>query len=61
MSTVEQDELIADLEVVCRLVPSGGVRDPELLRRIQLRTAKIREELGPTNMAVELIRQAREE
>ena len=61
MSVAEQNDLMADLEEVIRLIPSGGVRDPELLRRIQERSARVREELGPTNIAVEIIRAARDE
>jgi hypothetical protein len=59
MSTTEHTELA--LDDVIRLIPSGGVRDPEILRRIQERSAKIRERIGPTNIAVELIREARDE
>lgn len=59
MSTTRQTELT--LDDVIRLIPKGGVRDPEILRRIQDRSEKIRERIGPTNIAVELIREGRDE
>ena len=61
MSTIEQHDVAADLEEVIRMIPHGGVKDPELIRRIQERTAKIRATLSPTNIAVELIRETRDE
>jgi hypothetical protein len=61
MSTIEQHDVAADLEEVIRRIPHGGVKDPELIRRIQERTAKIRATLPPTNIAVELIRETRDE
>jgi hypothetical protein len=59
MSTAERSDLA--LDDVIRLIPQGGVRDPEVLRRIQERSAKIRERIGPTDNAVELIRETRDE
>ena len=61
MSTAERNDVIADLEEVIRMIPSGGVRDPELLRRIQERSAKIRATLPTTDIAVQLIRETRDE
>jgi hypothetical protein len=56
---------MADLEEVCRQAATGGVRDPELTRRIQERSEKARQELlerhGVLNIAVDLIRETRDE
>jgi hypothetical protein len=64
-SHVIPPDILADLEEVCRQAASGGVRDPELLRRIQERSAKAREEIlrkhGVLNVAVDLIREIRDE
>ena len=61
MSTAEKHDMAADLEEVIRMIPYGGVKDPELIRRIQERSARVRATLPPTNIAVELIREARDE
>jgi hypothetical protein len=72
MATIEQDkstvippEILADLEEVVRQAASGGVRDPELLRRVYERSAQVQEELrkkhGVLDVAVELIREIRDE
>ena len=64
-SNVIPPDILADLKEVCRQAASGGVRDPELLRRIQERSAKAREEIlqkhGVLNVAVDLIREIRDE
>ena len=57
---------IADLEEVCRLIPEGKpVTDPTLLKRIYERAEQVRrtmlEKHGMTNIAVDLIREARDE
>jgi hypothetical protein len=56
---------MADLEEVCRQAATGGVCDPELIRRIQERSEKARQELlerhGVLNIAVDLIREIRDE
>lgn len=58
-------EILADLEAIVRQGASGGVRDPELLRRVYERSAKAREELrqkyGLVDIAVPLVREIREE
>jgi hypothetical protein len=61
MSTIEKHDAADDLEEVIRLLPQRGVRDPELLRRIRERSARVLRQLGETNMAVELIQSARDE
>src|SRR5262249_30803745 len=55
----------ADLpEVIRQTAAFGRVRDPELLRRITERAAKVRQEIlekhGALNIAVDLIREGRE-
>lgn len=58
-------DVLADLEEVCRQAAVGGVKDPELLRRIQERSEKARREIlqkhGVLNVAVDLIREGRDE
>jgi hypothetical protein len=58
-------EIVADLEEVCRQAASGGNLDPELLRRVRERSALVQEELrqkyGQMNVAVDLIREIRDE
>lgn len=55
----------ADLELVCRMLAHGGVRDPEVLRRIRERADRVRDRLfrqhGLLNIAVDLIREGRDE
>lgn len=56
---------LADLEEVLKHVPSGGVKDPALLKRIQDRSAAVQKEIfqkhGLVDVAVEAIREARDE
>jgi hypothetical protein len=58
-------DILADLEEVARQAASGGVRDPELLRRVSERAEKARQEIlkkhGVLNIAVDLIREGRDE
>jgi hypothetical protein len=58
-------EIMADLEEVARQAATGGVRDPELLRRVTERAEPVRQELferyGLLDIAVPLIREIREE
>jgi hypothetical protein len=58
-------EIRDDLEEVARQAASGGVRDPELLRRVAERAEQVREELrrkyGVLEVAVPLLREVREE
>jgi hypothetical protein len=71
MATVETQSVIpademADMEEVCRLVSEGKpVTDPALLKRIHDRAEQVRhamlEKHGVTNIAVDLIREARDE
>ena len=68
MSTAEkplatQDQ--ADLEEVCRLVAEGKkVTDPDLLKRIRERSARVRDEafrrFGVQNIGVQIIRELRD-
>jgi hypothetical protein len=55
---------IQDLESLCASAAAGRAVDPIVARRVQERAAKVREELqkkGPTNVAVDLIREVRDE
>jgi hypothetical protein len=57
-------EIMADLEEVARQAASGGVRDPELLRRVRQRAEKARqkvvERFGPQDIGVSIIRETRD-
>lgn len=57
-------DILADLEEVCRQATAGGVRDPELLRRVYERSAKAREEVlrkfGVQDIGVGIIREIRD-
>ncbi len=66
MATVTQPTPQADLEVVCRLIAHGDkITDPDLLKRIQERadqaTREVFEKHGLLNVAVDLIREGRDE
>ncbi|MBI1899991.1 MAG: hypothetical protein HYS13_02605 [Planctomycetia bacterium] len=66
MSTdVEQSEALADLEALCSSLAAGRPVDPDLAKRIRERSERIREEIrrkhGVLDVAVQLIREAREE
>jgi len=66
MNQHEKPTAEADMEEVCRLVSEGKrVTDPDLRRRIFERSDAIRREMlarnGLTNVAVDLIREARDE
>jgi hypothetical protein len=71
MSTFEDSrdipsDAMADMEEVMRLIGEGKrVTDPALLKRIHDRAEAVRREMfekhGLTNIAVELIREARDE
>jgi hypothetical protein len=57
-------EVQADLEEVCRAAAEKRHVDPEVARRVHARAEAAREELrkrGLTDVAVSLIREAREE
>jgi hypothetical protein len=57
-------EILADLKEVARQVMSGGVRDPELLRRVQERAERARKEVlnkfGVQEIGVDTIREMRD-
>jgi hypothetical protein len=66
MISDEQSQAEADIAEVARLVVEGKrVTDPELLRRIRQRSDSLRREMlktqGLTNIAVDLVRDSREE
>jgi hypothetical protein len=55
---------MADLEEVARQAASGGIRDPELLRRVTERAARARQEVlerfGVQDIGVSIIREMRD-
>jgi len=57
-------DVFADLEAVCDQVASGGVKDPELLRRVHERAEHARAEtlqrFGVQEIGVQIIREMRE-
>jgi hypothetical protein len=57
-------EILADLEEAARQAAAGGVRDPELLRRIRERAEKARREtlarFGVQDIGVSIIREMRD-
>ena len=66
MNHLEQAQADADIAEVVRLVAEGKrVTDPELLRRIRQRSDALRQEMlrsqGLTNLAVDLVKQSRDE
>jgi hypothetical protein len=66
MTTIDEPSPQSDLEEVCRLIAKGErVTDPELLRRIRERseqaTREVFEKHGLLDIAVDLIRQGRDE
>ena len=66
MAAIEQPSPQTDLEEVCRLLASGEkVTDPALRRRIQERaeqaTREVYEKHGLLDVAVDLIREGRDE
>ena len=66
MDPNEQSQAEADIAEVARLVAAGKrVTDPELLGRIRQRSDALRREMrkahGLTNIAVELVRESRNE
>jgi len=58
-------ETLADLEAVAAAVAAGRKPDPELARRVRERarqaTEAVRARCGESNIAVDLIRQTRDE
>jgi hypothetical protein len=66
MATSNSPSVQADLEEVCRLIAEGKkITDPGLLKRIQERSDQATEEVfekhGLLNVAVDLIREGRDE
>jgi len=66
MATIDRPSVQADPEEVCRLIAEGKkVTDPELLQCIQERseqaTREVFEKHGLLNVAVDLIREGRDE
>jgi len=57
-------EIMADLEEVVRQAAAGGVRDPELLRRVTERAERVRQEIlqkhGVLDIGVQIIREMRD-
>jgi hypothetical protein len=57
-------ETVVDLQAVIDAMLAGEVLDPEVERRVRERADKVRSELqsrAPTNVAVDLIRESRDE
>ena len=63
-TTAIPPDVMADLEAVCRQAAGGEVRDPELVRRVQERAARARQEVldrfGVQDVGVAIIREARD-
>lgn len=65
ISSAIPDDTLADLEAVAAAIAAGRRPDPELAQRVRERarqsTEAIRRRSGELNIAVELIRQTRDE
>ena len=61
MSTNTTSEIMADLEAISASIAAKRPVDPALARRVQERSEEIRKRLPETNIAVELIREARDQ
>ncbi len=66
MNQAEQSQAEADIAEVARVIAEGKrVTDPELLRRIRQRSDALRRDMlttqGLTDIAVDLVRQSRDE
>lgn len=63
-TNVISPEVMADLEEVARQAAAGGIRDPELVRRIRERAEKARREtlakFGVQDIGVSIIREIRD-
>jgi hypothetical protein len=63
-TSVIPPEVLADLEEVARQAATGGVRDPELIRRIRERADKARRKtlakFGVQDIGVSIIREMRD-
>ena len=58
---ISADPVFADMESVCASIAEKRPLDPAIARRIQDRAESLRRHLPETDMAVELIREARDE
>ncbi|HEX7378928.1 MAG TPA: hypothetical protein VF278_17540 [Pirellulales bacterium] len=58
---ISADPVFADMESVCASIADKRPLDPAIARRIQERAELLRRRLPETNVAVELIREARDE
>ena len=58
---ISADPIFADMESVCASIAEKRPLDPAIARRIQDRAESLRRHLPETNLAVELIREARDE
>lgn len=58
------EQVLADLEEVCRLGESGIVRDPDLLRRVYERSSQAQQDVihrhGTQDIGVAIIREMRD-
>jgi hypothetical protein len=64
MSTIPASDVQADLESVCERLLVKKTVDPELQRRVRERADAVRDELrqkGLTNLALDLLRESRDE
>jgi hypothetical protein len=65
MSTEVRTDAQADLEAICKAIAEKKPIDPAITRRVRERSRQAREELlrlhGVRDIAVELVREAREE
>lgn len=64
MATVSLTPMQADLDALCAYVASGTRPPPDLLERVRKRAEPIKQHLAslpPTRIAVELIREVRDE
>jgi hypothetical protein len=59
------ESVLAELEAVLQQVDRGSVKDPELLKRVEERSREIRarvfQEHGVVEVAVDLVRETRDE
>ncbi len=59
--TAASAEIMEDLEVLCAALAARRPVDPVVARRVQERSESLRMRLKETNVAVELVREVREE
>jgi hypothetical protein len=53
--------MMSDLEAICASIAAGRPIDPVIARRVQERSESLRKALPETNVAVELIREVRDD